>query len=134
MTKYGNKKVVVDGIKFDSKLECDYYLKLKRDKDLGLIKDFELQPKFLLQPKFKKNNKSYRAITYTADFKVFYNDGSVEIIDIKGMKTTEFKLKEKMFEYNFPNLSLKCLSYVKKYGEWIDFDELTKIRRNNRRK
>ena len=128
MSKYKNKKIVIDDIKFDSKAESDYYLKLKNDKQNGLIKNFELQPKF------KKNNKSYRAINYIADFKIINNDNSVEIIDIKGMKTTEFKLKEKMFEYNYPKLSLKCLSYVKKYGGWIEYNELMKIRREKRRK
>ena len=133
MNKYGNIKSLVDGIKFDSRTEADYYLYLKNQKEKKLIKDFELQPKFLLQPKFKKNNKTYREINYVADFKVYKNDETIEIIDIKGFKTTEFKLKQKMFEYKYKDLELLCLTYVKKHGGWICVDELEKIRRKNRR-
>ena len=134
MNKYGNTKCSIDGFKFDSKSEANYYLELKHKKENGLIKDFELQPKFLLQPKLKKNGKSYSEINYLADFKVFNNDGSIDIVDIKGFKTTEFKLKQKMFEYKYPDLTLMCLTYVKKYGGWIDLEELSKLRRANRRK
>ena len=134
MNKYGNVKVVVDNIKFDSKMESNYYLYLKEQKSKNLIKDFELQPAFVLQPSFKKNNKAYRKIEYKADFKIIHNDDSISIIDIKGMETTEFKLKKKIFEYKYKDLHLKCLTYIKKYGGWIELEELQKIRRINRRK
>ncbi|WP_328588903.1 DUF1064 domain-containing protein [Niallia nealsonii] len=48
------------------------------------IKEFELQLRFLLQDKFVKKGKTFREIEYVADFKVFKNDGSIEIVDIKG--------------------------------------------------
>ncbi|HBF3147915.1 TPA: DUF1064 domain-containing protein, partial [Clostridioides difficile] len=51
MSKYNNKKIVIDGIKFDSKDESEYYLYLKEKKENGEIKDFGLQQKFELQPK-----------------------------------------------------------------------------------
>ncbi|MCC0650786.1 DUF1064 domain-containing protein, partial [Clostridioides sp. ZZV15-6598] len=54
MSKYNNKKTTIDGIKFDSKDEAEYYLYLKDKKAKGEIKDFGLQQKFELQPKFKK--------------------------------------------------------------------------------
>lgn len=134
MNKYGNIKVVVDNIKFDSKMESDYYVYLKEQKRKDLIKDFELQPIFVLQPSFKKNGKTYRKIEYRADFKIIHNDSSISIVDIKGMETTEFKLKQKIFEYKYPDLHLQCLTYVKKYGGWIQLEKLKKIRRENRRK
>lgn len=43
MSKYKNKKVVVDNILFDSKKEANYYTKLKILKDAGKITDLELQ-------------------------------------------------------------------------------------------
>ena len=42
MSKYGAKKTVIDGIKFDSKMEGDYYLYIKKQKEDGKIKDFSL--------------------------------------------------------------------------------------------
>lgn len=108
-SKYSNKKSVVDGITFDSKKEAEYYCSLKLLKRAGIVKEIELQPKFILQEKFKKNGKTHRAITYIADFKVTYADGKVEIVDVKGMETDVFKLKKKMFEYQYPDLSLKVV-------------------------
>ena len=68
-----------------------------------------MQPKFELLPGFKKNGRTFRAITYTADFKVTYADGHVEIIDVKGIKTEVFKLKRKIFEFQYPDLTLKIV-------------------------
>lgn len=93
-----------------------------------------MQPKFELQPKFKKNGKLFREINYVADFKVYNNDGTIEIIDTKGFETTDFKLKKKMFEYKYPDLTLICLTYVKKYGGWINTDELKQIRKENKKR
>ena len=68
MNKYFNKKTVVDGIQFDSKLEANRYCELKLLEKSGEIKDLKLQPKFLLQESFKKNGKTYRKVEYIADF------------------------------------------------------------------
>lgn len=69
MSKYKNIKVMVDGIKFDSKAEARRYAELKLMEDTGHIKELKLQPKFELQPKYKNNKgETIRAITYKADF------------------------------------------------------------------
>ena len=120
MSKYNNKIVEVSGVQFHSKVEAQYFQQLKWAKEAKAIKSFELQPKFILQDKFKKNGKHHRAITYIADFKVIGLDGTTEIIDIKGAPLTEtFKIKRKLFEYKFPELSLKCLYYTKAKG-WYE--------------
>lgn len=126
--KYGNKKVEVDGITFDSALEARYYKHLKLLKKQGIVKDFELQPKFELLESFKKNGKTYRAITYNADFKVEYADGRIEVIDVKGMVTQQFELRRKLFEYRYP-YELKVITYSKIDGGWITHDELKKARK-----
>ena len=136
MTKYNNKKTIVDGITFDSKDESLYYEALKDMKIKGLIKDFRLQPKFILQESFEKDNKKYRAINYIADFRVINNDGSFYVVDIKGMLTTEFKIKMKLFNYKYPDIELKLISRSIKYGDkygFIDYDELQKIRKENKK-
>ncbi len=108
-SKYNNKKTWVDGICFDSKKEAEYYCQLKLLKQAGEIRDFGLQPRYELQPTFKKNGTTYRSITYIADFVVVNNDGTTEIIDIKGIETQVFKIKQKLFEYIYPDLSLKVI-------------------------
>ena len=135
INKYNNKKTTIDDIVFDSKDEALYYQALKNMKANGLIKDFELQPKFILQESFVKDGKKYRAIHYIADFKVINNDGSFYIVDIKGILTTEFKIKMKLFNYKYPNIELRLVSRSVKFGNeysFIDYYELQKIRKKNR--
>jgi len=127
LTKYGAKKVVEDDIKFDSKMERDYYLYLKQQRSLGKIKGFTLQPSFELQSKFEKDGKKYRAITYKADFKVIHNDDSVEIIDVKGMTQPLFLLKEKMYHYKFDH-PLTLITYSKIDGGWVTLEALKQAR------
>lgn len=132
MSKYNAKKLTVDNIQFDSQIESRFYLYLKEQKDNGEIKDFELQPEFILQPKFEKDGKKYLPIKYKADFKVIYNDDSIRIIDIKGFTTTDFKLKNKMFNYQY-EYPLDLITYSKIDGGWITLDALAKARKERKK-
>jgi len=102
-SKYNANRVRVDGILFDSQLEADYYNDLKLQLKMGTIKGFCRQPEFVLQEGFATT----RPITYRADFIVFHNDGTYEIIDTKGFETQEFKRTRKLFNAKFPRLELK---------------------------
>lgn len=144
MGKIYHNKTVVDGIKFDSQTESEYYTYITTNKNKLNIKSIELQPSFILQPKYiltpegKKfvyeDDKSFKslqrqypnctkaAIKYIADFKITYNDGRVEVIDVKGIKTADFKLKEKMFNFMYPEYhGLICVAKYK--NEWLHWDE-----------
>ena len=94
--KYGNKKTVVDGIKFDSKWESQRYLYLKSLEKADRVKNLELQPKFIISVNGQK------ICTYIADFKYDREDkdGVWEHIveDAKGVETPEFKLKKKLMK------------------------------------
>ena len=105
-SKYKNTKVEIDGIKFDSKSEAKRYQVLKILVDQGEITKLQLQPRFLLQESFKKNGKTFRKIEYIADF-MYEENGEKVVEDVKGMQTDVFKLKMKMFEYKYPELTLK---------------------------
>lgn len=72
-SKYNNRKVEVDGIKFDSQKEADYYCELKLMLAAGEIRGFCRQAEFILAPNLR----------YKADFIVINNDGTAEIIDVK---------------------------------------------------
>lgn len=108
--KYGNKKVIVDGIKFDSIRESARYRELKLLERAGEIKNLVLQPHFLLLDSFKKNGKTYRKTEYIADF-MYWEKGQVIVEDVKSEATiTEvFKLKHKLFEYKYPDYELKII-------------------------
>lgn len=102
MSKYYSKKVIVDNIKFDSKKEANYYLKLKMLERAETIKDLELQKEYILQDNFKLNNKTIRKIKYKADFKyISTSDDKLHVVDVKGFKTEVYKLKKKLFEYKY---------------------------------
>ena len=136
MSKYNSQKITVDGITFDSKDEAKYYKVLKDLKAKEEILNFELQPKFVLQEGFKKNGKTYKQITYKADFRVYMLDGSSYVVDVKGMLTDVFALKLKLYNARYnEELKLMCrnLKYGNDYG-FIDYYELQKIRKNNRKK
>jgi hypothetical protein len=92
-SKYGNKKLEVDGVKFDSKLELfchDLLTKMKFE--------FEFQKKIILIDGFRYNKKAIRPITLTVDFVVKHNDIDY-YIDIKGFATDVSKIKYKMLRY-----------------------------------
>lgn len=106
MTKYRAKKTVIDGIKFDSKKEAKRYIVLKALEGKGEIEKLMLQPRFLLQEGFRKNGKAYRKIEYVADF-MYEQDGKLIIEDVKGIKTDVYKLKQKLFEKRYQDLTIK---------------------------
>lgn len=107
--KYKAQKKIIDGIKFDSIKESKRYIQLKQLEKLGIIKELELQKVFELQPKYINNKGQHiRAITYKADF--FYYDVKKEqyvVEDTKGFKTDVYKIKKKLFEYVYPNLTIE---------------------------
>ncbi len=109
MSKYNNKKVQVDMRVFDSVLEAKRYRQLALLERVKAIKNLQLQVPFLLQEGFRKNGKTYRKIEYIADF-VYEENGKTVVEDTKGVKTEVFKIKQKLFEYKYPNLSIKIVT------------------------
>lgn len=104
--KFGNIPTEVNGIVFQSKKEAKYYIELLMLQRCGVVKTIDLQPVYLLQEAFTKNGKKFQKIEYIADFESEYTDGHVEIVDTKGVKTKEFRIKQKLFEYKYPDKTL----------------------------
>lgn len=104
-SKYKNEKVYLDGIRFDSKAEAKRYLILKSMQDEGLIKGLELQPEYEILPTYKKDGKTVRAMKYRADFRYFCGDKLV-VEDVKGIETEAFKIKKKLVEYFYPDITI----------------------------
>ena len=103
--KYKNTKVIYNGIKFDSKKECNRYIELSRLASTGCISDLRLQVQFVLQETFKDNTgRTERSIKYLADF-VYSKAGQVYVEDVKSpitRKEPTYIIKRKLFKYKYP--------------------------------
>ena len=102
--KYSNKKIEVDGIKFDSKKEYKRYTELKLLEKAKLIKDLKLQPMFYFDTlKGDNNHKIY----YKADFSYIDTKTNEYVVeDVKGFKTPIYNLKKALMRY-FHNINIK---------------------------
>lgn len=105
--KYGNKKTITDGITFASKKEAKRYNELRILKLAGYITDLETQKRFILQEKYTNNKGEHiRAIEYIADFYYYDREKNTWIAeDTKGFRTDVYKIKKKLFEYKYPEIT-----------------------------
>jgi len=99
-TKFGNKWVMINGFKFQSIKEGCYYQYLRGEKLLGNVKDFHLQVPFPIIVNSKL------ICTYIADFVVYYPNGSMQVIDPKGIRTETFKKKKRLLK-KYYNITIK---------------------------
>ena len=98
--KYGNKKVDIDGILFDSKKEARRYCELKQLQQAGVISGLELQKEFELIPaqyetfpRYGKTGKRLqdgkrcieKSCVYKSDF-AYMKDGQQVVEDVKGYR------------------------------------------------
>ena len=88
--KYRNQITECDGIRFHSKKEADYYLKLKLLLKSGDVLSFERQVRypFLLN--------GVKIGSYVSDFDVVWKDSGLKVTDVKGMKLRLYNFKKKM--------------------------------------
>lgn len=86
--KYKNKRVEVDGKKFDSRREASAYQELLRLRAAGEIKLILRQVPFDLPGN----------IRYFADFCVVDKNGAFRVLDAKGMKTRVYINKKKQLK------------------------------------
>lgn len=116
MSKYHSKKVIVDGIEFDSKREAKRYGELLLLEKAGAITDLQRQVKYQLlpaqyRPVWDKKTRKWkdrcieRECSYVADF-VYQQDGKTIVEDTKGFKTKDYILKRKMMLY-FHGIAIK---------------------------
>jgi hypothetical protein len=115
--KYGNKKVIVNGVKFDSKLEHYLYGYLEL---IGA--DFKFQERVVLFDKFRFNEKGVRAMTLIVDFVVEKN-GETMYVDTKGFATEVAKIKYKLLKHKLKdeeNVDVVWLKNKKEVNSFIN--------------
>lgn len=90
-SKYGAKRTLVDGISFASRAEARHYGHLKILERAGVIKDLQLQVRYPLVV------NGVKVTVYVADF-VYSEGGERIVVDVKGFKTPEYKLKRALMK------------------------------------
>lgn len=95
--KYGNKKVEIDGFKFDSKAEAARYQELLLMQKAGLISNLELQVPFILAPGCVLDGRKKPPLKYIADF-VYDENGRSVVCDVKGKVTPIYRLKKHLMK------------------------------------
>lgn len=111
MRKYGNKKITVDGVTFDSKKEYLRWCELRLLERAGQIADLQRQVKYELIPAQYEEFERYSTKTgkrlkngtrcvekecsYIADF-VYQQNGQTVVEDTKGYRTEAYIIKRKL--------------------------------------
>lgn len=96
MRKFGHKfkakRVDDNGDKFPSTLEWKYFKHLQLLQKSGEVVFFLRQVPFHIPG----------GVKYVVDYQVFYADGSVSFVDVKGFSTETFRIKSKIVEDLYP--------------------------------
>ena len=90
--KYGNTKVNVDGMPFDSKREAARWRELRLLERAGEISDLRRQVRYELVPKLPGE----RPVDYIADFVYRDKNGNEVVEDVKGVRTPVYVIKRKL--------------------------------------
>ena len=99
-SKYRNKKVVFDGIKFDSIRECNRYQELSLLERTGAIRELRCQVRIpLTASKNPVRSKKGRQLAYVVDFKYWdVTERRMRYEDVKGYDTRLSALKVAVVE------------------------------------
>lgn len=126
-SKFGNKPVVVDGVKYDSVGESQRMAFLKLLERAGEIKDLQYHKKFVMIPQITKEEVVHlktkdKVVTKVAQSARYYESdftytivatGEEVVEDFKGVETDLFKFKAALFYY----LYKKHIKIVKHINE-----------------
>jgi hypothetical protein len=94
--KYGAKKTVFNGRKYDSKLEATVAQEIEILRKAGEVVRVEPQRTFVL---FGKNGG--KICSHRVDFLLTFKDGHQEVYEAKGLATDVWRIKRKLFEDNY---------------------------------
>lgn len=134
ISEQGKKDRTYKGVTYDSLTELRFlqeYIEPKM-KD-GEILSYERQVEYVLQDKFKYNGKTILPIKYRSDFNVIWADGTLQVFDVKGNPDNLSLLKRKMIWAKYPEIHLTFICRNLKYGGWVEYDKLKKLRRNSKK-
>lgn len=105
-SKYRNRKVIYNGVVFDSVKERDRFIALSLLEKAGEISNLQRQVEYMLIPSQfgmvpdEKTGRMKRvclerACTYKADF-TYMENGQLVVEDSKGFRTPDYRIKRKL--------------------------------------
>lgn len=130
ISEQGKKNRTYNGVTYDSLTELRFlqeYIEPKMQS--GEILSYERQVEYVLQDKFKYKGKTILPIKYRSDFNVIWSDGTLQVFDVKGNPDSMSLLKRKMIWAKYPETNLTFICRNLKYGGWVEYDTLKKLRR-----
>jgi hypothetical protein len=90
-SKYGNRRTEYGGMVYDSQKEASRAVELDLLKRTGEVLCWMPHVVFPLS----------KGVSYEADFVVVYTDWHVEVEDVKGFRTKEYRIKAKLFKEKY---------------------------------
>jgi hypothetical protein len=98
-SKYRNVKVEINGEKFDSKREANYWVGLKMREKAGEISTLARQVSYDLECPTHNPDECVVVAHYIADFRYYeIATKTVHVVDAKGKRTAMYALKKKWLE------------------------------------
>ena len=97
--KYNAKSTNYGGYNYHSKKEAEYAMDLDWKIKANLVDRFERQCKLDL----RVNDE--HICNYFIDFKVFYKDGHIEYVEVKGFETDVWRLKWRITKATFDDMT-----------------------------
>lgn len=95
--KYGAKRTEFKGKIYDSKFEASLAQELETRKQAKDIKDYETQYRIECWAYREDGSKAFQ-VRHKVDFRVLHNDNSYELMEAKGVETTDYKWRRKFLE------------------------------------
>lgn len=96
--KYGAKRTEArDGIKRDSKYEASVADELLMRKKANDILDYDSQFKVTMDIYREDGIKAF-SVAHKIDFRIHHKDGSFELVEAKGVETSDWKWRRKLLE------------------------------------
>lgn len=95
--KYGAKRTEFGGYKYDSKFEAsvaqDLELRVKAKDILGYDRQFKVE-----MWAYDQNGKQAMKKSHKVDFRLHHLDGSFELLEAKGVETSDYKDRRRWLE------------------------------------
>ena len=96
-SKYNAKRTEFNGKLYDSKHEANTAASLEIRKRAKDIKDYETQYRIEAWAHRPNGDRAF-LVRHKVDFRIHHNDGSFELVEAKGVETTDYKWRRKFLE------------------------------------